>query len=141
MNVREKLSLCYFCYASVDGLKGTMLTVAGIKNENKEIAEKEILVQLGEIVRGNITDDEFLCAKQSLFNTYRAIFDSPTGIEGWYLVRACANLFTTVEEAHTAIEGLRKEDVMAVAAKITLDTVYFMRGISSDGEALDEDED
>lgn len=140
MNVRERLSLCYFCYANLDGLKGTMLAVAGIKNENKEIAKKEILAQLDAIVNGNITDDEFLCAKQSLYNTYRAIYDNPASVEAWYLVRACAGIASSPDAANAEIEKLTKEDVMAVAAKITLDTVYFMRGESSDEEESDDDE-
>lgn len=140
MNVRERLSLCYFCFATLDGLKGTMMAVAGIKNENKDIAQKEILDQLDEIIKGNITDDEFLCAKQSLSNTYRAIYDSPTGIESWYLTRACAGISLTTEQAAAAIEELTVEDVMAVAAKITLDTVYFLRGGSMEAEEAEDDE-
>jgi predicted Zn-dependent peptidase len=141
MNVRERLSLCYFCYASLDGLKGTMLAVAGIKNENKETAKNEILVQLKEIVDGNITDDEMLCAKESLFNTYRAIYDNPVGVEAWYLTRACAGVLSTPEEAHKAIAALLREDVMAVAAKITLDTVYFLKGtVPAEEEEIEDEE-
>lgn len=140
MNVRERLSLCYFCYASLDGLKGTMLVVAGIKNENKDIAQKEILAQLDEVINGNITDDELLCAKQSLYNTYRAIYDSPTSVESWHLTRACAGVSDTLENAHAAVECLTKEDVMAVAKKIKADTVYFLRGTSCETEEAEEDE-
>ena len=140
MNVRERLSLCYFCYASLDGLKGTMLAVAGIKNENKEIAQREILAQLKEIVEGNISDDEMHCAKESLFNTYRAIYDNPSGVESWYLTRACAGLIASPEESSEALLRLTKEDVMAVAAKITLDTVYFLRGTAEEEEACDDED-
>lgn len=142
MNVRERLSLCYFCYSTADLLKGTMMVVAGIKNENKAVAKAEILLQLREIAEGKIDDSEFLCAKESLSNNYRAISDSPSGLEGWYLRRASVGPATSPEENISALAELTKADVAAVAAKVTPDTVYFLRGLASEEkEVEDEDEE
>ena len=45
-NVREKLSLCYYCAARYDGATGLMMVDCGIESENKQKAQDEILAQL-----------------------------------------------------------------------------------------------
>ena len=46
MNVREKLSLCYYASSAVILRKGLMIVSSGISFENFEAAKAEILAQL-----------------------------------------------------------------------------------------------
>lgn len=46
LNVREKLSLCYYCAAGYNQLKGTVFVDCGIEEENIQKTENEILNQL-----------------------------------------------------------------------------------------------
>ena len=141
MNVRERLSLCYFCYATDEPIKGIMLAVAGIKNENRKLAKSEILAQLESIVNGEFSDEEFSFAKKSLCSASRAISDNPRGLESWYVRRAGAGKILSPEEARACVERVSREDVCRVAAKISLDTVYFLRGIAgAEDEEVEEDE-
>lgn len=140
MNVRERLSLCYFCYATCESLKGILFAVAGIRNENRDLAKNEIFAQLSDIVGGNISEEEFQFAKKSLCNAYRAISDNPRGLENWYVRRAGAGTLLSPEEAIAGIEGVTVEDVCRVAARVTPDTVYFLRGINDAAEEVEDDE-
>ncbi len=141
MNVREKLSLCYFCFSHGDTIKGLLYVSAGIENRNKDKAISEILTQLEKIRLGEMTEEELLCARASLFHAYRAISDNPVGVESWYLGRILVGIHTSPEETMAAMERIGREEIAAVARKITLDTVYFLRGSLSDTEEGMEEEE
>jgi predicted Zn-dependent peptidase len=140
LNVREKKSLCYSCYATADLLKGIMYVTAGIDNAQKDVATKEILLQLDEMREARISDDELYYAKQTLANGYKSLYDSPEGLEVWYLRRILANRILAPEEAAFRIANISREDVAEVAKRISLDTVYFLRGERA-GCDLEEDEE
>lgn len=138
MNVREKLSLCYYCRAIPDGMKGIMVVSSGIEVKNKEKAQNEILAQLESIKNGNITEEELELAKKSIKNAYNELNDSPPALEGWYLTRRLSDLDDTHDEVCSRFMSVTKEDVIDVAKKIKLDTVYFLEGTSE--EEVEEDE-
>ena len=134
MNVREKMSLCYYCTALPDSSKGLMLVTAGIENENKTTAEREILVQLEDIKAGKVSDDEMNCAKASLKNSYLTIYDSPRSIESWYFHRVLHGVPISPVDFFKKVEELDVNSVSNIAKKITLDTIYFMNGVGEGGE-------
>ena len=138
MNVREKLSLCYYCRAIPEGLKGIMVVTSGIEVENKQKTQDEILEQLDNIRNGNITEEELVLAKKSLKNAYNELEDNPTSLEGWYLTRRLAGLDDTPENVIGGIIGVTKEEVVEAAKKIKLDTVYFLEGVQKEEDANDE---
>lgn len=133
VNVREKLSLCYYCSPIVRAIKGIMVVASAIESENKEKAQAEILAQLEEIKNGNITDEEFQNAKDSLINSYNQIDDSPESIIDWYMYRGTLGFVDPPELAAQAISYLTKEQLILAAKDVCLDTVYFL-----DGEAKQE---
>lgn len=138
MNVREKLSLCYHCSSRYDRHKGVMMVTAGIENKNKDLAEKEIMAQLEEIQKGNVTENEFLYAKEALYDAFRTVTDSQGSMENWRLHQSVRASFVNPEEAADKLRRLTLDDVVRVANKITLDTVYFL---AADGTGEDETDD
>lgn len=128
MNVREKLSLCYYCSSVNDNQKGVMFVQSGVENEKAEKAEAEILLQLKEIQSGNIKDGEMIAAKQAFRDLTRSVADSPYTLEQWYLKRLLLKDYRTPKEMSDAIDVLTVEDVASAARAITLDTVFFLRG-------------
>lgn len=138
MNVREKLSLCYYCRAIPDGIKGIMTVTAGIEVCNKEKTQNEILAQLDAVKNGDITDEELILAKKSLKNAYNELNDSPPALEGWYLTRRLSDLGDSHEKVCESFMKVTREDVIRVANKIKLDTVYFLEGTLS-GEGDDDE--
>ncbi len=132
MNVRERLSLCYYCSSSIESYKGTMMVNSGIEFDKREVAEREILDQLEAVRRGDISDYEYSSARRSLKNAYMHMLDSPTSMEMYYLGRIMAGVGESIEESAAKFEKITKEDIVAISKKVKLDTVYFMSG---NGEA------
>jgi predicted Zn-dependent peptidase len=126
-NVREKLSLCYYCSSAAEAHKGIMMVYSGLNAENKDLALAEILAQLQAIKDGDITDEELDMAKKGVINAYRALNDSPASLEGWYTGRAMAGINTTPEDCIPMVEAVTKKDVQDIASLITVDTIHFLK--------------
>jgi len=141
MNVREKLSLCYYCRAIPEAQKGIMIVASGIENDNFDKAKDEILLQLDNVRNCDITDEELESAKRSIINGYREIYDTPSSLEAWYMGRALAGISGSPEEAAEKIKSTTKEEIAEVANGITLDTVYFMRGALNTEDGGEEDDE
>ena len=54
LNVREKLSLCYYASSAMEKMKGLILVSSGIEFDKFQTARDEILAQLEAIRRGEI---------------------------------------------------------------------------------------
>ena len=127
-NVREKLSLCYYAYSRLDKHKGIMLVNSGVEFENFEKAYNEILAQLECVKNGEISDIEVTAAKKYLVNMLRSLNDSAFSIEDFYLSGVITGKITTVEEYIENIEKVTKEEIIKVAKKVKLNTVYYLTG-------------
>ena len=132
-NVREKLSLCYYCRSMPEAHKGTMVVTSGIEVENKQKAQDEIQKQLDLVKAGSISDEELSNAKKSIANTYRELEDDPAALCSWYLSRILAGDQSRPEDIIASVEKASVGDVAAVAQNIALDTVYFLKGTGNDG--------
>ena len=129
MNVREKMSLCYYCRSIINQRTGIMKVASGIEFENKEIAENAIIEQLNAIKEGNITKEEFESARKSIRNGYLQIYDSAESMETWSFYRGICQSYATPMEECNKIDTATIDDIKSVAEKMTLDTVYFLNGI------------
>ncbi len=136
LNVREKKSLCYYCYSSLHSATGTIKVGYGIDPSKKDEALEEIAHQLDAMKSGDFTDIEMETAKRTLISGIRQINDSPASIEAYIFRRLLAGVTDTPEEVLRKISSVTREDVIKSAREITLDTVYFMN--SSEGDGYDE---
>lgn len=137
MNVREKMSLCYYCRSVPDSYKGVMFVMSGIESENRDKSLKAILHELDEIKAGNISEDELSAAKLSILNSYKALDDNPSLLSTWYLSRIICGNFEQPLEVAEKIKETTATDIVAAANKICLDTVYFLKG-TAEAEAAEE---
>lgn len=128
LNVREKLSLCYYCSSLYNPMKGILLVQSGVEAKNIEPAKKEILRQLDEVRNGNFSEDELSAAKLSLGNSYRTLSDSLDGLEAWYLSQTFRPAVRRPEEEAALVGAVTREEVIEAAKSITLDTVYRLEG-------------
>jgi predicted Zn-dependent peptidase len=128
LNVREKLSLCYYCAARFDSATKLLYVDSGIEPANKEKAQSEIMAQLAAIRFGQFTDEELHETKLLIYNSLRSTRDSLSSIENWYLTRILRGQDESPEEDIAALAEITREEVMEAAAKVTLDTVYFLAG-------------
>lgn len=128
MNVREKLSLCYYCASRYDRQKGVVVVDSGVESENAERAEREILKQLDDMREGRFTDEEFENAKTALVSSFLGVSDSIGAIENWYFGCIYDGENTGPEEMAKKTAAVTAEQVVAAANTLTLDTVYFLTG-------------
>lgn len=138
MNVREKLSLCYYASSAVYPHKGIMLVSSGIEFDKLDAARDEILAQLDSVRRGEITDDELSSAKKSVASDLRAVQDSIGELEGFYLSQALDGLDYGPAELAALAEDVTKEDVQAIAESIECDLIYFLKGSGEEDGSDDE---
>ncbi len=128
VNVREKLSLCYYCAARYDLATGLLMVDSGVEAENKEKAYEEILNQLTVLQKGEFSDDELRFTKLALGGALRATEDSLGGMESWYTTRIMVGDALAPPEDAALMDKVTKEQVVRAAGQITLDTVYFLTG-------------
>lgn len=127
-NVREKLSLCYYCSSSYNPLKGIMMVQSGVETKNIEKAKKEILAQLEDIRNGDFTDDELEAARLNLCNSYRTLSDSLEGMEAWYMLQSFTHPVRKPEEEADIVMTVTRAQIIQTAGRVTLDTVYCLEG-------------
>ncbi len=130
LNVREKLSLCYYCAARYDRRKGVLLVDSGIEAKNRQKVVDEVIVQLECLKKGDFDDSELNAAKLYVANSFRSVFDSQGGLERWYINQIFDRETLSPDEAAARIEGISREKVMKCASQITLDTVYMLKGLN-----------
>lgn len=128
MNVREKLSLCYFASSMLEKLKGVMLVSSGIEFDKYEQAKNEILAQLEACRRGELEDWELTGAVRSIVSALQTTLDSQGRLEDYWLGQAVAGLTEGPEELAVRVEKVTRENVVAMANRVELDTIYFLKG-------------
>ena len=138
MNVREKMSLCYYCASSYHRYSGILTVHSGIETKNRDLAEQAILAQLQDIRDGKISDAEFHATKKSLENSYRQLYDNPFELQSFYGTRELFALDETIEAACLALSRVTIDEIINLARRVICDTVFFVEGVGKDTEDNDE---
>jgi len=137
MNVREKLSLCYFASSGIDTFKGVMLISSGIEFDKYQVALDEINAQLEAVKNGDFTEDELIAAKKSISSDLRASMDSPGAIIDFWLGQNIRGFEYGPEELAELVESVTRQEVIDAANSVQCDAVYFLKG-AEDEEEEDE---
>ncbi|MGN0521400.1 MAG: insulinase family protein, partial [Eubacterium sp.] len=122
-NVREKMSLCYYCSARYTRQKSCIMIQCGCNEENMDKAVKEILYQLEEIKKGNF-DEELASSKMALRDAILSVNDAPEAIENWYTAQITDKAIKSPDEAVAENDSVTKEQVRHCAELVSLDTIY-----------------
>lgn len=127
-NVRERLSLCYYVSSSIDKHKGIMLVSSGIDLENLSATQDEVLLQLGNVKKGEISDDEFDSAKRYLVSAFSSALDKLGTIEDLYFDSVTSAVKYDPIGMGEAVKTVTKDRVIEIASDIRLDSVFFLAG-------------
>ena len=127
-HVREKMSLCYYCSAARNDLKGIMLVNSGVENENIEKTKEAVIDQLEEIKNGNFTNEDINFAEMAIKNDFKSVADSAGNVSNWYFDCIRKNDIVTPEEKLGRYLGVSKERIIAAAKSMVLDSVYVLTG-------------
>ena len=123
-NVREKLSLCYYCSSSAMRQKGLLTVDSGVEKKNAEKAEKEILNQLEIVKNGKFSDFEFESSIKSISDSLNSYNDSQSAINKWYIMKINNEQLYSPEDIAEKLKLITREDVIYAAKGIKLHTVY-----------------
>ena len=132
MNVREKMSLCYFCDAMIIDLKNTIVVTSGLDAENLSLAEQAIADQIKAMQEGDFSDEELENAKLYLSEAYLSNYDSKYDILMWYYYQFMHGTCDSPEEKGVKINALTREDVIRTARNYKLDTVFVLKAKEGD---------
>lgn len=127
LNVREKLSLCYYASSTLDRQKGTIVVNSGIEEKNFDRAKREIDAQLTDVKNGKITKEEFDAARLTVISSLKSMSDSPSKIVDFNLSQKIMGAKGSVDDFIKGIETVTIEEIVAVASSVKEDTVYFLR--------------
>ena len=128
VNVREKLSLCYYAGSVYHRLKGLITVSSGIEFENYDRAVSEIFGQLEDLQNGRWEDWELDGARESLVSNLRSLEDSPGAMEDFIIGQAVAGTDETIPGLIAAVQAVTPERIQAAAQAVKADTIYFLKG-------------
>ena len=128
LNVREKLSLCYFASSLYHRQKGIITVSSGIEFENYQKAYDEIMRQLEAVQKGELEDWELESARSVLLNAYASMGDSQGKLENFYIGQAATGQEETPELLARQVREVSLQRILDAMATVSLDTVYFLKG-------------
>ncbi len=128
LNVREKLSLCYYASSQYARSKGIITVSSGIKTEDYDRAYAEILHQLQAVQEGQWDDWELSGARSTILSSLQALPDAQGPMENWYLGQNATGQSETPDELAQQLREVTPERIQKAAQSLTLDTVYFLKG-------------
>lgn len=128
LNVREKLSLCYYASSSYARSKGLMTVSSGIETKDFQKAHDEILHQLALVQQGQWEDWEWQGALATMCSSLTSLSDSQGAMENYYLGQTATGVEETPEELMDALRQVTPERVQQAAQSCQLDTVFFLKG-------------
>jgi predicted Zn-dependent peptidase len=135
MNVREKLSLAYYCWSKLIASKGIVLVEGGIDTDKEKKVSVEVLAQLSDLRNGK-TDPEVLeSSKRSLKERYT--FTTPESICAWYAAQVTEDEIITPESMIEGVEAVTMEQVCAAAKKLSIDSIFMLKA-QTEEETEDE---
>ena len=129
--VREKYSLCYVINSVPNKLDHLILIRAGIDKENYTKTLELIDNILLDMKKGKINDEEIRVAKEYFCTALDELEDSPNQIlDNYYMMELIGT--DTIDEKRRKIMKVTKEDIVKVAKKVKIDTVFFLEGDSDE---------
>ncbi len=128
MNVRERLSLCYYAGSAYHRSKGLLTVSSGIEVENYQKVLDEILRQLQAVQKGEWEDWEQESALRLLGSSLRSMEDSAGQMEDFLLGQAVLGSADSPESIMEQLQQVDARRISLAAESVRLDTVYFLKG-------------
>jgi len=126
-NVREKESMAYSAYSSVDRLKGLASISCGIEIDKYDKALNLCLEQIEAIRRGDISDAELDSAREMILESNRMLEDDFSTLAELDFARSLCGQSLDLEGFRRRIRAVTRDDVVAAAGRLRHDTTYFLR--------------
>lgn len=126
-HVREEQSLCYYCLSTYNRCSGGLLVDSGIKAEDAEKVQEEVLKQLRRLQEGDFTDEELEDARRHLIQQFISADETADSRESWYSSQTLFDCYHSPEEAGRQLAQVTREDVCRVAQTVQPAVVYCLK--------------
>ena len=126
-NVREKAHMAYVASSSYVRYKNNIFINCGIEIENYEKALKLIKEQIDAMKKGDFTEEEIENAKKGIISGIQAIEDEQDTQVVYYYGQELSEFQMSIEQYKEKVMQVSKEDILAIADKVTIDTIYFLK--------------
>ena len=125
--IREKNSLAYYVYSSLNKLDSLMIIRAGIAKENFDMTVKLVKDLMKEMENGKFSEEDINVACENYISMLSEIEDNPDAIVETYLAKDLLNL-GDIEERKEEIRKVTKEDIINISKKVKIDTIFLLEG-------------
>ncbi len=131
-NVREKMSLAYYCSASLYKSKGLIIVQSGIDTDKEKTASAAIINQLNDVRDGNFDDEVLMASKRSIRE--RLTFSNPNSFCSWYENFILTDKILSPEQVIAEVEKVTRKDVMEAAKRVSLDKIFMLSASAEEEE-------
>ena len=126
-NVREKAHLAYVASSSYLKHKNNIFVNCGIEIGNYEKALELIRKQIEDMKNGDFTDEDVENAKKGILAAINTIDDEQDTTISYYFGQELSNTKVSIEDYENRIQKVQKQDVIDIAKKVKINTIYFLR--------------
>lgn len=126
-NVREKANLAYEANSRYFRYKDNIFINCGIEISNYEKALQLIKEQLEDMKNEKFTEEEVENAKKAIISSIKTIDDEQDTSITYYFGQEMSGNQKSVDEYIERIGKVIKENVIQVANKVEINTIYFLR--------------
>ena len=131
--VREKNSLAYYVSSTPNKLDNLIIIRGGITKDKSMDAVNIIKKILKDLEAGKIDDDRVKKAKEYYTSAIDDIIESPFQIiESYYMIELLG--VDDIETKRKKMLKVTKEEIIALAKKVKINTIYILEGSDDNGE-------
>ena len=125
--LREENSLCYNVSSMIQKYDGLLMIYSGIDSKDKDLCIDLVNKAMKEMSSGDFSDLELENAIKTVISSLKMGEDTQGGIVNNYLFNYLDNL-PLYEERVKEFKTVTKEEVINVAKKLKLNTIYLLKG-------------
>ena len=126
-NVREKASLAYSARSTYVRQKNNIFIKCGIEIKNMEKALEIIMQQLEDMKQGKFIDEDINNAKKYMINGINSIEEEQDTEITYYIGQELSGINISLEKYLKEIQSVTREQIIDIANKIQINTIYFLR--------------
>jgi len=112
-----------------------MTVSSGIAPDKFELTKTEILKHLAEMQNGDFTDIDIDAAKKYVTNGLESMKDSLFVMEDYTLSQRLIGQSLTIDEFIENINNVTRNEIIAAAKKVKLDTIFLLNGKVDGGDS------
>lgn len=125
--VREQESLAYTTNSKYVVQKSNFFIKAGIEIDNYEKTVELINKQIEDMKNGNFTDEDIENAKRYVYAGIDSIKEEQNTAIIFYYGEELSTNKITIDEYYEKVKSISKDDIINIANKLQLNTIYFLR--------------